>query len=207
MFKQLCKNLIDSLGVNTLIGTRVKSILDFIVTDNEVTNYQIKELQNETVINTDVINKLVDINNFATSEFSNCTEPSHKATASKIYITEDVQKIPIIRSITIKISETADESTPTYIVLTDKTQKVFIGKSKNSIIQTENRGKFVTWHFDYLSIPSGQLDILFTNENNELCPCRLHAAVKVEGVICVNNDVEYNNICPALGINTLTTHD
>ena len=46
MFKQLCKNLIDSLGVNTLIGTRVKSILDFIATDNEITNYQIKELQN-----------------------------------------------------------------------------------------------------------------------------------------------------------------
>lgn len=207
MFKQLCKNLIDSLGVNTLIGTRVKSILDFIATDNKVTSYQIKELQNETIINTDVINKLVDINNFTTSEFIDCTEPSHKATASKIYITEDVQKIPIIRSITIKISETAGESTPTYIVLTDKTQKVFIGKSKNSIIQTENRGKFVTWYFDYLSIPSGQLDILFTNENNELCPCRLHAAVKVEGVICVNNDVEYNNICPALGINILPNHD
>ena len=186
MFKQLCKNLIDSLGVNTLIGTRVKSVLDFITKDNEVTSRQIIELQNETVINTDTINKLVDINNFATSEFTECSEPSHKATASKIYITEDVQKIPIIRSITLKISETAGESTPTYIVLTDKTQKVFIGKSRNSIVQTENRGKFVTWHFDYLSIPSGQLDILFTNEKN---------------------DVEYNNICPALGINTLTTHD
>lgn len=207
MFKQLCKNLIDSLGVNTLIGTRVKSILDFIATDNKVTSYQIKELQNKTIINTDVINKLIDINNFTTSEFIDCTEPSHKATANKIYITKHVQKVPIIRSITIKISETASESTPTYIVLTDKTQKVFIGKSKNSIIQTENRGKFVTWHFDYLSIPSGQLDILFTNENNELLPCRLHAAVKVEDVVCVNNDVEYNNICPALGINILPNHD
>lgn len=207
MFKQLCKNLIDSLGVNTLIGTRVKSILDFISNDNEETNYRIKELQNKTIINTDVINKLVDLNNFATSEFIDCTEPSHKATASKIYITEDIQKIPIIRSITIKISETAGNETPTYIVLTDKTQKVFIGKSKNSIVQTENRGKFVTWYFDYLSIPSGQLDILFTDEKNELSPCRLHAAVKVEGVVCVNNNVEYNNICPALGINTLTTHD
>ena len=164
MFKQLCKNLIDSLDVNTLIGTRVKSILDFISTDNETTNYQIKELQNETVINTDIINKLVDINNFATSEFIDCTEPSHKATVNKIYITKDIQKIPIIRSITIKISETTDETTPTYIVLTDKTQKIIIGKSKNSIIQTDNRGKFVTWYFDYLSIPSGQLDILFTNE-------------------------------------------
>ena len=40
-----------------------------------------------------------------------------------------------------------------------------------------------------------------------LISCRLHAAVKVEGVICVNNDVEYNNICPALGINTFATHD
>ena len=207
MFKQLCKNLIDSLGVNTLIGTRVKSILDFMATDNETTNHQIKELQNETVINTDIINKLVDINNFATSEFINCTEPSHKATVNKIYITENIQKIPIIRSITIKISETTDETTPTYIVLTDKTQKIIIGKSKNSIIQTDNRGKFVTWYFDYLSIPSGQLDILFTNEKNELTSCSLHAAVKVEGVICVNNDVEYNNICPALGINILTTHD
>lgn len=207
MFKQLCKNLIDSLGVNTLIGTRVKSVLDFITKDNEVTSRQIIELQNETVINTDTINKLVDVNNFATSEFTECSEPSHKATASKIYITKDVQKIPIIRSITLKISETAGESTPTYIVLTDKTQKVFIGKSRNSIVQTENRGKFVTWHFDYLSIPSGQLDILFTNEKNELCPCRLHAAVKVEGVICVNNDVEYNNICPALGINIFPNHD
>lgn len=207
MFKQLCKNLIDSLGVNTLIGTRVKSILDFIATDNETTNYQIKELQNETVINTDIINKLVDINNFATSEFIDCTEPSHKATVNKIYITENIQKIPIIRSITIKISETTEETTPTYILLTDKTQKIIIGKSKNSIIQTDNRGKFVTWYFDYLSIPSGQLDILFTNEKNELISCRLHAAVKVEGVICVNKDVEYNNICPALGINTLTTHD
>ena len=38
MFKQLCKNLIDSLGVNTLIGTRVKSILDFIITNNEAIN-------------------------------------------------------------------------------------------------------------------------------------------------------------------------
>lgn len=207
MFKQLCKNLIDSLGVNTLIGTRVKSILEFIATDNEATNYRIKKLQNETVINTDIINKLVDVNNFATSEFFECTEPSHKATASKIYITEDIQKIPIIRSITIKISETADNETPTYIVLTDKTQKVFIGKSKNSIVQTENRGKFVTWYFDYLSIPSGQLDILFTNEKDELCPCRLHAAVKVEGVVCVNNDVEYNNICPALGINKSINND
>lgn len=164
MFKQLCKNLIDSLGINTLIGTKVKSILDFIVTDNEITSYQIKKLQNETIINTDIINKLVDINNFSTSEFIYCTEPSHKATTSKIYITEDIQKIPIIRSITIKISETAGESTPTYIVLTDKTQKIVIGKSKNSIIQTDNNGKFVTWYFDYLSIPSGQLDILFTNE-------------------------------------------
>lgn len=207
MFKQLCKNLIDSLGVNTLIGTRVKSILDFIATDNETTNYRIKELQNETVINTDIINKLVDVNSFATSEFTECTEPSHKATASKIYITEDIQKIPIIRSITIKISETAGNETPTYIVLTDKTQKVFIGKSKNSIVQTENIGKFVTWYFDYLSIPSGQLDILFTNEKDELCPCRLHAAVKVEGVVCVNNDVEYNNICPALGINKSINND
>lgn len=207
MFKQLCKNLIDSLGVNTLIGTRVKSILEFIATDNEATNYRIKKLQNETVINTDIINKLVDVNNFATSEFFECTEPSHKATASKIYITEDIQKIPIIRSITIKISETAGNETPTYIVLTDKTQKVFIGKSKNSIVQTENRGKFVTWYFDYLSIPSGQLDILFTNEKDELCPCRLHAAVKVEGVVCVNNDVEYNNICPALGINKSINND
>ena len=207
MFKQLCENLINSLGVNTLIGTRVKSILDFIATDNKVTSYQIKELQNETIINTDVINKLVDINNFATSEFIDCTEPSHKATASKIYITEDIQKIPIIRSITIKISETAGNETPTYIVLTDKTQKVFIGKSKNSIVQIENRGKFVTWYFDYLSIPSGQLDILFTNEKDELCPCRLHAAVKVEGVVCVNNDVEHNNICPALGINKSINND
>ena len=207
MFKQLCKNLIDSLGVNTLIGTRVKSILDFIATDNETTNYQIKELQNETVINTDIINKLVDINNFATSEFIDCTEPSHKATVNKIYITENIQKIPIIRSITIKISGTTEETTPTYIVLTDKTQKIVIGKSKNSIIQTDNRDKFVTWYFDYLSIPSGQLDILFTNEKNELISCRLHAAVKVEGVICVNKDVEYNNICPALGINTFATHD
>lgn len=207
MFKQLCKNLIDSLGANTLIGTRVKSILEFIATDNEATNYRIKKLQNETVINTDIINKLVDVNNFATSEFFECTEPSHKATASKIYITEDIQKIPIIRSITIKISETAGNETPTYIVLTDKTQKVFIGKSKNSIVQTENRGKFVTWYFDYLSIPSGQLDILFTNEKDELCPCRLHAAVKVEGVVCVNNDVEYNNICPALGINKSINND
>lgn len=207
MFKQLCKNLIDSLGVNTLIGTRVKSILDFISTDNETTNYQIKELQNKTVINTDIINKLVDINNFATSEFIDCTEPSHKATVNKIYITENIQKIPIIRSITIKISETTDETTPTYIVLTDKTQKIVIGKSKNSIIQTDNRDKFVTWYFDYLSIPSGQLDILFTNEKNELISCRLHTAVKVEGVICVNKDVEYNNICPALGINTFATHD
>lgn len=207
MFKQLCKNLIDSLGVNTLIGTRVKSILDFIATDNETTNYQIKELQNETVINTDIINKLVDINNFATSEFIDCTEPSHKATVNKIYITESIQKIPIIRSITIKISETTEVATPTYILLTDKTQKIIIGKSKNSIIQTDNRGKFVTWYFDYLSIPSGQLDILFTNEKNELISCRLHAAVKVEGVICVNNDAEYNNFCPALGINTFATHD
>lgn len=207
MFKQLCKNLIDSLGVNTLIGTRVKSILEFIATDNEATNYRIKKLQNETVINTDIINKLVDVNNFATSEFFECTEPSHRATASKIYITEDIQKIPIIRSITIKISETAGNETPTYIVLTDKTQKVFIGKSKNSIVQTENRGKFVTWYFDYLSIPSGQLDILFTNEKDELCPCRLHAAVKVEGVVCVNNDAEYNNICPALGINKSINND
>ena len=207
MFKQLCKNLIDSLGVNTLIGTRVKSILDFIATDNKVTSSQIKELQNETIINTDVINKLVDINNFTTSEFIDCTEPSHRATANKIYIIEDVQKIPIIRSITIKISEDASESTPTYILLTDKTQKVFVGKSKNSIIQTENRDKFVTWYFDYLSIPGGQIDILFTNENDELCSCRLHAAVKVEGVICVNNDAEYNNICPALGINILPNHD
>ena len=207
MFKQFCKNLIDSLGVNTLIGTRVKSILDFMITNNETTNYQIKELQNETVINTDIINKLVDINNFATSEFIDCTEPSHKATVNKIYITENIQKIPIIRSITIKISETTEETTPTYIVLTDKTQKIVIGKSKNSIIQTDNRGKFVTWYFDYLSIPSGQLNILFTNEKNELISCCLHAAVKVEGVICVNKDVEYNNICPALGINTLTTHD
>lgn len=207
MFKQLCKNLIDSLGVNTLIGTRVKSILDFIATDNETTNYQIKELQNETVINTDVINKLVDINNFATSEFIECTEPSHKATVNKIYITKDIQKIPIIRSITIKISETTGEETPTYILLTDETQNIIIGKSKNSIIQTDNRGKFVTWYFDYLSIPSGQLDILFTNEKNELISCRLHAAVKVEGVISVKEDVEYDNICPALGINTFATHD
>lgn len=207
MFKQLCKNLIDSLGVNTLIGTRVKSILEFIATDNEATNYRIKKLQNETVINTDIINKLVDVNNFATSEFFECTEPSHKATASKIYITEDIQKIPIIRSITIKISETVGNETPTYIVLTDKTQKVFIGKSKNSIVQTENKGKFVTWYFDYLSIPSGQLDILFTNEKDELCPCRLHAAVKVEGIVCVNNDAEYNNICPALGINKSINND
>lgn len=207
MFKQLCKNLIDSLGINTLIGTRVKSILDFIATDNEITNYQIKELQNETIINTNIINKLVDINNFTTSEFTECTEPSHKASVSKIYIDESIQKIPIIRSITIKLSETVGDSTPTYMVLTDKTQKVIIGKSKNSIVQTENRGKFVTWYFDYLSIPSGQLDILFKNEKDELMSCRLHAAVKVEGVICVNNDVEYNNLCPALGINTLTTHD
>lgn len=207
MFKQLCKNLIDSLGVNTLIGTRVKSILEFIATDNEATNYRIKKLQNETVINTDIINKLVDVNNFATSEFFECTEPSHKATASKIYIPEDIQKIPIIRSITIKISETAGNETPTYILLTDKTQKVFIGKSKNSIVQTENKGKFVTWYFDYLSIPSGQLDILFTNEKDELCPCRLHGAVKAEGVVCVNNDVEYNSICPALGINKSINND
>lgn len=207
MFKQLCKNLIDSLGVNTLIGTRVKSILDFIDTDNETTNYQIKELQNKTVINTDIINKLVDINNFATSEFIDCTEPSHKATVNKIYITKDIQKIPIIRSITIKISETTEETTPTYILLTDKTQNIIIGKSKNSIIQTDNRGKFVTWYFNYLSIPSGQLDIIFTNEKNELISCRLHAAAKNEGVICVNKDVEYNNICPALGINTFATHD
>lgn len=207
MFKQLCKNLIDSLGVNTLIGTRVKSILDFIDTDNETTNYQIKELQNKTVINTDIINKLVDINNFATSEFIYCTEPSHKATVNKIYITKDIQKIPIIRSITIKISETTEETTPTYILLTDKTQNIIIGKSKNSIIQTDNRGKFVTWYFDYLSIPSGQLDILFTNEKNELISCHLHAATKSEGLICVNKDVEYNNICPALGINTFATHD
>lgn len=207
MFKQLCKNLIDSLGVNTLIGTRVKSILDFMATDNETTNYQIKELQNETVINTDIINKLVDINNFATSEFIDCTEPSHKTTVNKIYITKDIQKIPIIRSITIKISETTEEATPTYILLTDETQNIIIGKSKNSIIQTDNRGKFVTWYFDYLPIPSGQLDILFTNEKNELISCRLHAAVKVEGVICVNKDAEYNNICPALGINTFATHD
>lgn len=207
MFKQLCKTLIDSLGVNTIIGIRVKSILDFIATDNETTNYQIKELQNETVINTNVINKLVDINNFATSEFIDCTEPSHKATVSKIYITEDIIKIPIIRSITIKISETADAATPTYIVLTDKTQRIVIGKSKNSIIQTDNKGKFVTWYFDYLSIPNGQLDILFKNEKDELISCRLHAAVKVEGVICVNEDVEFNNLCPALGINILATHD
>lgn len=207
MFKQLCKNLINSLGVNTLIGTRVKSILDFIDTDNETTNYQIKELQNKTVINIDIINKLVDINNFATSEFIDCTEPSHKAIVNKIYITKDIQKIPIIRSITIKISETTEETTPTYILLTDKTQNIIIGKSKNSIIQTDNRGKFVTWYFDYLSIPSGQLDILFTNEKNELISCNLHAAAKAEGLICVNNDVEYNNICPALGINTFVTYD
>lgn len=207
MFKQLCKNLIDSLGVNTLIGTRVKSILDFIDTDNKTTNYQIKELQNKTVINTDIINKLVDINNFATSEFIDCTEPSHKASVSKIYIPKDIQKIPIIRSITIKISETTDETTPTYILLTDKTQNIIIGKSKNSIIQTDNRGKFVTWYFDYLFIPSGQLDIIFTNEKNELISCCLHAAAKGEGLICVNKDVEYNNICPALGINTFATHD
>lgn len=44
-------------------------------------------------------------------------------------------------------------------------------------------------------------------KKNELISCRLHAAVKVEGVICVNNDVEYNNLCPALGINTLSNHD
>lgn len=207
MFKQLCKNLIDSLGVNTLIGTRVKSILDFITTDNEATNYQIKELQNETIINTDIINKLVDVNNFTTSEFTDCTEPSHKATVNKIYILESVQKMPIIRSITLKISADASDSTPVYIVLTDKTQKIIIGKSNNSIIQSENKNKFVTWYFNYLPIPSGQLDILFKNKKDELRSCRLHAAVKVENVVCVNNDVEYNNICPALGINTLTTHD
>lgn len=44
-------------------------------------------------------------------------------------------------------------------------------------------------------------------KKNELCPCRLHAAVKVEGVICVNNDVEYDNLCPALGINIRPNYD
>lgn len=207
MFKQLCKNLIDSLGVNTLIGTKVKSILDFIATDNEVTSYQIKELQNKTIINTDVINKLVDINNFFTSEFIKCTEPSHKATAQKIYIGENVQKIPILRSITIKIAYDASDTNPIGITLTDKTQTIIFGKSNNYITQADNKNKFVTWYFDYITIPSGQLNILFKNQKNELCSCRLHAAVKSESVTCVNNDAEYNNICPALGINIRPNHD
>lgn len=207
MFKQLCKNLIDSLGVNTLIGTRVKSILDFISNDNEATNYRIKELQNKTIINTDVINKLVDLNNFATSEFTECTEPSHKATAQKIYIRESVQKIPILRSITIKISADASDTNPIGITLTDKTHSIIFGKSNNYITQADNKNKFVTWYFDYVTIPSGQLNILFKNKKDELHSCRLHAAVKSENVTCVNNDAEYNNICPALGINKSIDND
>lgn len=207
MFKQLCKNLIDSLGVNTLIGTRVKSILDFISNDNEATNYRIKELQNKTIINTDVIDKLVNLNNFATSEFIECTEPSHKTTAQKIYIRESVQKIPIVRSITIKISADASDSNPIGITLTDKTHNIIFGKSNNYITQADNKNKFVTWYFDYVTIPSGQLNILFKNKKDELYSCRLHAAVKSENVTCVNNDAEYNNICPALGINKSINND
>lgn len=207
MFKQLCKNLIDSLGVNTLIGTRVKSILDFISNNNETTNYRIKELQNKTIINTDVIDKLVNLNNFATSEFIKCTDLSHKATAQKIYIRESVQKIPILRSITIKIAADASDTNPIGITLTDKTHNIIFGKSNNYITQADNKNKFVTWYFDYVTIPSGQLNILFKNKKDELRYCRLHAAAKSENVTCVNNDVEYNNICPALGINKSIDND
>lgn len=207
MFKQLCKNLIDSLGVNTLIGTRVKSILDFISNDNEETNYRIKELQNKIIINTDVINKLVDLNDFATSEFTECTELSHKATVQKIYIRESVQKIPILRNITIKISADASDTNPIGIILTDKTHNIIFGKSNNYIIQADNKNKFVTWYFDYVTIPSGQLNILFKNKKDELCSCRLHAAAKSEDVTCVNKDVEYNNVCPAIGINKSINDD
>lgn len=214
MFKQLCKNLIDSLGVKTLIGSRVKSVLDFIITDNEETNYQIKELQNKTIINTDVINKLVDINKLYTTEFIECTDPSHKAFLSKIYINADIQKVPIIRSITIKIGVGAENHDPTYIWLTDSTQNNVIAKSTNYIIQTNNINKYVTWYFDYPIIPSGQLVILFKNNKDELVWNRVHTVSgKTEGVVCVDGvyDTAHSEWCPALGINSEslipTNHD
>lgn len=214
MFKQACKNLINALGVKTLYGSRVNSVLDYVVANIEVTDTQLKDVQtkvdnaqNKIIINTDVINKLIDVNNFTTSEFTDCTELSHKGTCTKIYILESVQKVPIIRSITLKIAADASQSYPVYIILTDKSQKVVIGKSNNSIIPSENKDKFVTWYFDYLHIPSGQLDIIFKNDKDEECSCRLHMAVKSEDIHCVNKDSEFDNLCPALGINTLTNYD
>uniref|UniRef100_A0AAU8MJN4 Uncharacterized protein n=1 Tax=Geladintestivirus 5 TaxID=3233137 RepID=A0AAU8MJN4_9CAUD len=205
MFKQLCKNLIDSLGVKTLIGNRVKSVLDFIITDNEVTNNKIKELQNETIINTDVINKLVNLNKLYTTEFIECTDTGHKAFLSKIYINADIQTVPIIRSITIKLAVGAENHDPTYIVLTDSTQNNIIAKSINYIIQTDNVNKYVTWYFDYPVIPSGQLVILFKNAKDELVWNRVHTVSgKTEGVSCVDGvyDVAHSDWCPALGINS-----
>lgn len=205
MFKQACKNLIDTLGVKTLLGSRVKSVLDFILTDIKDTNYQIKELQNETIINTDVINKLVDVNKLYTTEFVECTDISHKAFLSKIYINADIQTVPIIRSITVKIGVGAENRDPTYVWLTDSTQNNVIAKSTNYIIQTDNINKYVTWYFDYPIIPKGQLDILFKNERSELVHCRAHTVSgKSEGFICVDGllDVAHSEWCPALGINS-----
>jgi hypothetical protein len=203
MFKQACKNLIDTLGVKTLLGSRVKSVLDYIIDNTKDSAEAIKYLHTNTEDAVNIINKLY-LQPVYSTEFIECTDPSHKAFLSKIYVNEDIQKASIIKSITLKIGVGADNHDPTYIWITDSTQNNIIAKSINAIIQTDNVNQYVTWYFDYPIIPSGQIDILFKNKNGDLVYCRTHTVSgKTEGFIPVDgfSDTAHSEWCPSIGIN------
>ena len=119
-----------------------------------------------------------------TSEFF-CQTTSHKAYVQGVIVPKTEHHTEVLTTVSGLLVPDASDTTPLYLKITSANGTV-LGTSKNTVVQSEKKGSYVTWYFDPITLPDGNITLNGINSEGTIVNLRLHTTNSNDGVTVIN---------------------
>ena len=188
------------------LQTKVSNVYTKTETEDKITEAKdyadgkVSALSSTVYTKTEADNRISEISQIYTTPIWGNNNDNYNTTC--IVFDDNVVNVSVVSTITLKVGSkiSSISSTPIYLSLRDDTHGEF-AKSTNTIVQSENVTKYVTFVFEPFALPTW-FRMYFVDASGNNVAFRIACAAKSSTGIKMWGGGSYTDkVCPAVGIN------